>query len=701
LWFARFSGCAWPTHSSTPDAPRERVLVELDRDVTRDEGIQIGRVLAADLREAFGDLVLIDPSTFRGEQPVFVPPTGATLARFDGAPLDVDRYLKAAATLLPANGWRGEPPGDPLEAIKTGEGLHDAIGRLVARMAGKGLRRDEIHLAAVGLLENARLARGGRVDEMAGSELDRLIDGALRKYSPRGAHQEDPRVFEAADEPALAQGGPRPAPVPHPLPAELPPVAPFPLAAMPDALRPWAADVADRMQCPADFVAIPLLVGASMLVARRVSIMVQARSDWRERANLWALIVGRPGTMKSPAMAQALAPLERLEARAASAHEAEMETFKVNVLAHKLRNEAGEKTAKGILAKNRDADVREHLSREEPSAPNWPRYLVNDLTYEKLGALLSENPEGVLSVRDEMRGLFLHLAREESAPARAFYLQAWSGGRYTFDRIMRGTVTVKDARLSMVGCIQPGPLSELMQQARRGSSDDGMLDRFLVAWPDTPGDWREVDRWPDTPAKRSAWGVFDRLDLLDAASIGAQVDTDAQGEARGLPFLRFADDAREAFSEWRHGLEATIKAAENESLEAALSKFRHHVPALALVIHVIDGGVGPVTLPSTLRALMLAEYFESHAQRLHGCGHRASVRGAAAILRKARTGALPDPFTARDVYRAQWAGLTERPAVADALDMLTAHGWLAEAATSETGGRKTVIYSLTGGARNE
>ncbi|MFO1213676.1 MAG: DUF3987 domain-containing protein [Burkholderiaceae bacterium] len=87
--------------------------------------------------------------------------------------------------------------------------------------------------------------------------------------------------------------------------------------------------------------------------------------------------------------------------------------------------------------------------------------MVADATYEKLGEIFVSNPGGVLSVRDEMRGLFLHLAREESATARAFYLQAWSGGSYHFDRIGRGTVTVDDARLSMIGGIQPGPLSDL------------------------------------------------------------------------------------------------------------------------------------------------------------------------------------------------------------------------------------------------
>ena len=487
--------------------------------------------------------------------------------------------------------------------------------------------------------------------------------------------------------------------VPQPLPDELQPVEPFPLRALPDALRPWVSDVTERMQCPSDFVAVPMLVGTAMLVARKIKIKCQARTDWEERANLWALIVGRPGAMKSPAMAQALAPLERMEARAAAEHQKDMEAFKVELLAHELRAAAGEKTAKALLSKDKDADVRGHLTGDEPEAPTWPRYLVNDLTYEKLGALLSENPDGVLSVRDEMRGLFLHLAREEQAPARAFYLQAWSGGRYTFDRIMRGTTTIEDARLSMIGCIQPGPLSELVSQARRGAADDGMLDRFLVAWPDASGDWREVDRFPDNDAKRAAWSVFSNLDTLDATNIHGQFDTDMDGTPEGLPFLRFSDEAREVFSEWHHGLERALKATDADGLEGSLSKFRHHVPALALTLHVVDGGIGPVGLQATLKALALSEYFESHARRLHGSNRRVTVRAARALLGKAQAGALPALFTARDVYRAQWAGLGDKGTVNDALDMLVNHAWLTEALV-DTGGRPTTTYQLTEGARH-
>ena len=486
---------------------------------------------------------------------------------------------------------------------------------------------------------------------------------------------------------------------PQPLPPELLPVEPFPTAALPDAFAPWVQDVAERMQCPLDFVALPLIVGAASLVARHVGIRPQARTDWLERSNLWALIVGRPGVMKSPAMAQALAPIERLEARAADEFNAALEAFDAGATMAKLRAEVNMKAARKALGKDSQADVTALLRAEgEPDEPIRRRYVVNDLTYEKLGEILAANPDGVLSVRDEMRGLFLSLAREESAPARAFYLQAWSGGRYTFDRIGRGTVTVEDARLSIIGGIQPGPLSELVQQARRGAADDGMIERFLIAWPDVGSDWREVDRWPESDARRGVWAAFDRLETLTADALCAERETSFHGEQCGLPFLRFGDQAREAFGEWRAEFERTIRCAEGEGLEGALSKFRHHVPALALALHVIDGGIGPVSLPATLRALALADYFESHARRLHSSGRRMTVSAARTIISKVRTGALPDVFTARDVYRNQWAGLSERAVVADALDLLAAHGWLAEA-TIETGGRPTATYSLTEGAR--
>jgi len=113
----------------------------------------------------------------------------------------------------------------------------------------------------------------------------------------------------------------------RPLPDELEPVETFPLVSLPDAFRPFVSDVAERMQCVPDFVAVPLLVGAASLVARTLRMRPQGLTDWSETPNLWALIVGSSATMKSPTMREALASLQGLEARAADRHSLEVEDF--------------------------------------------------------------------------------------------------------------------------------------------------------------------------------------------------------------------------------------------------------------------------------------------------------------------------------------------------------------------------------------
>ena len=73
-------------------------------------------------------------------------------------------------------------------------------------------------------------------------------------------------------------------------------------------------DIAHLMQCPPDFPAVGAIAALSSLIGARHVIQPKARVDWQVVPNLWALIVGRPGVMKSPALGEVMRPLNRLEA---------------------------------------------------------------------------------------------------------------------------------------------------------------------------------------------------------------------------------------------------------------------------------------------------------------------------------------------------------------------------------------------------
>ena len=159
---------------------------------------------------------------------------------------------------------------------------------------------------------------------------------------------------------------------------------------------------------------------------------------------------------------------------------------------------------------------------EEPAGPKARRYVVNDTTYEALGEILADNPNGVLAYRDELVSLLKTLDREEYVAARGFFLTAWNGTPpYTFDRILRGKTHIEAACLSLLGSTQPGRIAEYVRRATEGGSgDDGLIQRFgLLVWPDQEPEWRETDRYPNSDARMSAWATFERLDKLDPNAV--------------------------------------------------------------------------------------------------------------------------------------------------------------------------------------
>jgi putative DNA primase/helicase len=466
-------------------------------------------------------------------------------------------------------------------------------------------------------------------------------------------------------------------PEPSPLPDALPPVMAFDADLLPVALRAWVMDIAHRMQCPPDFPAVAALVAVSSLIGARAVIQPKARDDWQVVPNLWGMTVGRPGVKKSPALSETLKPLNRLQANEFELWQAAHDAWALDCKVIEMQGDANEKKAKSVAGKD-PAAARAMLEPvDNPAEPMARRYIVNDATVEKLGELMQQNPWGTLSYRDELYGLLTGLDKQGQEGSRAFYLQSYDGNQgYTFDRIGRGTVHIPRVCLAMIGGIQPGRIQEYVRGAvTGGSADDGLLQRFgLTVWPDTAGEFLHVDQWPDTPAKQTAWAVFERL---------AQLQPDSETEP-GV--WRFDDAAQALFVEWLIPFETEIRGEElHPAMVSHLSKYRKLIPALALVFALIDTPDSANVIGETelIRALAMGDYLRTHAERLYAAAVMPETAGARALLTKIRTGKLCDRdgvmldgFTPRLVAQKCWAGLATPDAVRKAADVLADWGWL-------------------------
>ncbi len=414
-----------------------------------------------------------------------------------------------------------------------------------------------------------------------------------------------------------------------PLPlSTTPPVAHFPLHALPAPLQAFAREAAGVLACPVDFLGVPLLAVAGGCVgnSRRVAI----HDSHTQSAGLFAAVVGRPGSGKSPALQMVVDPVEKAERRY-------FEEWKRESAA----SEASEDEDKG-------------------AAPRLRRCLLDDTTTEAMAAVLKDNPRGLLMVRDEMAALVCGLNQYKGGKGhdRQVYLQLWSQATIRVDRKNHPDglpVRVYHPFVGIIGGLQPDVVPRLRGDAFRGAAppDDGFLDRFLFSYP--AGRPSTKERWRSLSAEsRQHWaGAVEKLLALPMVEEGDEV----------RPYLMklagSGEAAWEAFTE-RHAAELNDPDFP-EHLAGAWAKLRGYGARLALVLHLLRQVCGETDLDlvdgeSMGRAAELVAYFKSHARKVYA---EMAADPKAAAARKvldclARNPALADApggFSRRDLHQ--------------------------------------------------
>lgn len=321
-------------------------------------------------------------------------------------------------------------------------------------------------------------------------------------------------------------------------------------------------------------------LGSAILSACSVAIgntyKVKIKEGFYTKANLYMVIVGNAGEVKSHPLTFAYAPIEKKEKESYLNYKKELEDF--NSL-----NEDGKKTC---------------------LKPFWKKQIVKDFTPESLIKIHSNNSRGVSILSDELFGWIKNFGRYNSSSEQESYLSFWNGSSVSVDRKSEEPIRLDDTYVNIIGTVQTKLLPELTKNNR---GDNGFIDRFLFALNENP----KPVLWNDTNFNKKSISYYEtlihRLFSLEFNNFNSNV-------------IVFSPDAKQLLIKWQN---TTRRAFFNDPVRTAiLAKYEVYVARFSLIIQLIfwalkDKSNKQIDLLSVQSAITLIEYYITNALKIH------------------------------------------------------------------------------------
>jgi DNA polymerase I-like protein with 3'-5' exonuclease and polymerase domains len=376
----------------------------------------------------------------------------------------------------------------------------------------------------------------------------------------------------------------------------LPPYQPFPVDALPEPLGKYVSECARALRCDESYVALGVLAAVASAIGN--TRLIHLKRGWDEPAVLWTSIVGDSGTLKSPAWRKAVGYLFRKQKE-------EIDGFTAKVAAYDKELEE---------YKERKTDAKKKkiaFEGDPPEKPTLKRVIVSDTTIEKLGALLEENPRGLLVARDELSGWLGSFTRYKGKSGGSDlpnWLEMFNAGTVVIDRKTpeKPTLFIQRAAVSIAGGIQPGVLTRALDD---NAFDSGLVARLLLTMPP-----KKEKQWSDEEVsgetERRYHAVIDTL-----LGLGFDYDKDPcvlrLGPVAKQTWVRF-------YNEW-----AREQAAVEGALAAAFSKLEAYAARFTLLHHVVScanaeiDDLRDVCERSVIAGMTLARWFANEVRRIY------------------------------------------------------------------------------------
>ena len=380
----------------------------------------------------------------------------------------------------------------------------------------------------------------------------------------------------------------------------------FPIEALPPIISEYTTAVAESLQVSIDMVAVAILGIISSCL--QGTFFIEPKADWKEPLNLYILVVAKPSERKTPVLKEVTRPVYDYVAIENEKRKPSYDEYliKKNILSKRVTSltEKASKPSKGKQETTIQDVIEAQKELSELEEVSLMRLLVDDITTEALVKVMKENNEHISIVTAE-GGIFGMLAgRYSNQPNMDIFLKAYSGEKYTSDRIGRKGEELDTPLLTLLVMVQPVVVNEAMQN--KEFRERGLLARFLYSIPSSKVGSRVYDSKPIRQEVRQAYDDLVK-ELLSIGKHEWQLEENV---------IHLSKDAYALSEEFFNEIERQL-IDEYEEIEDWAGKYHGQTMRIAGILHCIKHRLAAPTTEleeETMKeAIKIGRYFLEHA----------------------------------------------------------------------------------------
>lgn len=360
----------------------------------------------------------------------------------------------------------------------------------------------------------------------------------------------------------------------------------IPLEAFPAKIQDMILTLARQENYTIEYMMASLLVAVSTAIGNAVNIRI--RGGWISNSALYMILIGRPGTGKTPPLDFAFRPIRKHDAQAVKQFKLEMEQYNNLIESNKGKKEN---------------------TTPLPDKPILQRTIISDFTPEALMRALDDNHRGVVVYVDEIMGMFNAVNQYSRGQLIEQLLTAFSGKPLDISRCsMPVPIHIEYPFINIVGTMQITRMHELIE---KGYKENGLLDRIIFVYPSS----QEISDWQLD--EDSSFASFEKYSNMWESIFNKVIDLPFSDNDNVQSILDFSPEAKAYFTNWRNNAIRAVNQIQDDGLvDSRVIKAPMITARLALVLQIVRWACGEVhkdfvDIDSTKSAIALSKYFES------------------------------------------------------------------------------------------